>query len=74
MHRRDQVDHIAVRLGDTGSRKGFQDSYCVLRVQMRGFPASTVVDVGADAFATIDRAADRVGHLVEAQLRGSARR
>jgi hypothetical protein len=29
------------------------------------------VDVGADAYATIDRAVDRVGRLAEAQLHGT---
>ena len=69
MHRKDDVAHIAVKLGDTGSCRGRQDSYCVLRVQLRDLPAATVVEVGGrDAFATIGRGVDRVGRLVEAQL------
>ena len=69
VHRKDRVSHIAVKLGGTGSRRDHQDTYCVLRVKLRGLPAATVVDVGADDYATIDRAVDRVGRLAEAQLR-----
>ncbi|MDP3083643.1 MAG: hypothetical protein Q8N44_08130 [Rubrivivax sp.] len=71
MHRKNDVAYIAVKLGDTGSRRGQQDSYCVVRVQLRGLPAATVVEVGGDAYATIDRGVDRVGRLVEAQLNGA---
>jgi len=39
-----------------------------MRVQLRGAPAATAVDIGADAYDTIDRAADRVGQLVEELL------
>ncbi len=37
----------------------------------RGAPAGTVVDIGADAYDTIERTADRVGRLVEEQLRAA---
>ncbi|ODV13448.1 MAG: hypothetical protein ABT20_02025 [Rubrivivax sp. SCN 70-15] len=70
MHRSDRVAHIAVRLGDTGGRRGRGDTYCVMQVQLRGAPAATVVDIGADAYDTVDRAADRVARLAELQLRG----
>ena len=66
MHRSDRVAYVSVRIGGTGSR---QDMYCVMQVQVRGAPAGTVVDIGADAYDTIDRTADRVGRLVEEQLR-----
>jgi len=39
-----------------------------MRVQLREAPAATAVDIGADAYDTIDRAADRVGQLVEELL------
>lgn len=71
MHRKDDVVHIAVKLGDTGSRRGHQDSYCVLRVQLRDLPAATVAEVGGDAYEMIDSAVNRVGRLVEAQLNGA---
>lgn len=69
LHRSDRVVHVAVRFGDTGSRRGRHDTYCAVRVQLDGIPAATVVDIGADAYDTIDRAADRAGRFVEEQLR-----
>lgn len=72
MDRSDRVVQIAVQLGDTGSERFRHDCYCILRVQLRGLPAATVVDVGADAHATIDRAVERLGRLTEAQLAGAA--
>lgn len=72
MERRDRVVHIAVQLGDMGSERSRQDGYCILRVQLRGLPAATVVDVGADPHATIDRAVERLGRLTEALLAGTA--
>lgn len=69
MHRSDRIAHVSVKLGDTGSRRGHHDTYCVMCVQLRGAPAATVVDIGPDVHGTIDRAADRVSRLAEEQLR-----
>jgi hypothetical protein len=69
MHRSDHVVHVSVKIGDTGSLRGRHDIYCVMQVQLRGARAASVVDIGADAHATIDRAADRIGRLAEEQLR-----
>jgi hypothetical protein len=68
MHCSDRVAHVSVRIGGTGSRR---DTYCVMQVQVRGAPAGTVVDIGADAWDTIDRTAARVGRLVDEQLRAA---
>ncbi len=65
----ERVAHISVRFGENGQRSVRQDSYCVMQVQMHGALAATVVQIGADAYSTIDRAADRVGRLAEEQLR-----
>ncbi len=67
------VRHVEVRLGSASSRHGRQDTYCLMRVQLDGAPAATVVDIGADAFDTIDRAAARVARMAEEQLRLTAR-
>lgn len=72
-HRSDRVARVDVRLGSTGSRRGRPAVYCLMRVQLSGAPAATVVDIGSDAFETIDRAADRVGRLAEDQLQAAAR-
>lgn len=68
-HRRERIAHVSVKLGDTGSRRGFRDVYCVMQVQLRGARAATVVDIGADPLDTIDRTVDRVSRLAEEQLR-----
>lgn len=69
----DRVAHVTVRFGDTGSRQPGRDRCCVMQVQLRGAPAASVVDLGADAYATIDRAADRIARLVQVQLRAVRR-
>ncbi|NUZ04618.1 hypothetical protein [Piscinibacter koreensis] len=68
LHRSDRVAYIAVKVGDTRSRRGHRDTYCAMRVELNGVPPARVVDVGTDAYGTIDRAVDRVGRLVETQL------
>lgn len=70
--RSDTVAHIDVTLGDPARHRGLQDMFCVMRVQLRGVPAATVVDIGGDPFDTIDRAAGRVARLAEAQWRSHA--
>lgn len=67
-HRSGRLAHISVRLGDTRRGRGRQESYCVMQIQPRDAPSATVVDIGEDAYDTIDRAADRVAHLVEELL------
>lgn len=67
-HRSERLAHISVRLGGTPSSRGRQESYCVMQIQPRDTPAATVVDIGADAYDTIDRATDRVAQLVEELL------
>ncbi|MCW5633261.1 MAG: hypothetical protein KIT17_07980 [Rubrivivax sp.] len=71
-HRGEYVHHVDVRLGPARRRSGVDDLYCLMRVQLRGAPAATVVDIGADPFETIDRAADRLQRLADQQLRAAA--
>lgn len=68
-HHGDRVDRVDVKLGGTPSRRHRHDSFCVVRLQLRGIPPATVVDVGGDAYGAVDRAADRVGRLAAEQLR-----
>ncbi|WP_088287537.1 hypothetical protein [Ideonella sp. A 288] len=68
-HRSDRVEHIEVRFGDARERRPHQDSYCIVRLKLHGASAATVVQVGADAYSAIDRAADRACRLAEEQLR-----
>lgn len=76
MHTSDPVAHVSVKIGGTGGRRERRDTYCVMRVQVRGAPPATVADIGSDAYQTIDRTADRLGRLVNEQLRlaGDAKR
>lgn len=67
-HRSDRVEHVEVRLGDTESRRVHHDMYCLMQVHLIGTPVATVIEVGTDMYATIDRAVDRVGRLTDAQL------
>lgn len=69
MRRQDRVRRVEVRLGDTRSRRGLQDRYCLIQVQLTDAPAVTVVDGGADLYDVIDRAADRAGRLAGDRLR-----
>ena len=66
MRRSDRVAHVSVRIGGPGSYRGRQDTYCVMQVQVRGTPAATVVDIGANAYDTIDRTLDR-DYMMSAQ-------
>ncbi|MEJ8838387.1 hypothetical protein [Ramlibacter sp. AN1133] len=66
------VAHVSVKIGDASGRRAPHDAYCLMRVQLHGAPEATVVDIGADAYEAIDRAADRIGRLAEAQWRSGA--
>lgn len=66
LQRGDRVEHIEVRLGDR--RRRHHDMYCLMQVHLVGAPVATVIDIGTDTYATIDRAVDRAGRLAAAQL------
>lgn len=63
-----QVRRVAVRVGDENGPRGGIDKYCRIHVHLVGAPMATVEDVGADLYAVIDRAADRVGRVVTKHL------
>jgi hypothetical protein len=68
----DRLAHVEVALGDAGDSRAWQDSYCIVRVKLHGVPAATVVDVDADVYRAIDRAADRAWRVTREQLRLAA--
>lgn len=70
-HRSDRVRHVEVRLGSTGNRRSHEDIYCLMQVQLDGAPAATVVDIGADAFDTIDGSRHSAAALEFIASRGS---
>jgi len=68
LQRSDRVARVEVRLGSGRGRAGDHDTYCLMQVHLSGASAATVVDMGADMEATIERAAERVGRLAVAKL------
>ena len=74
MDRSDRIVRVSVRLSQAPARGQARDTCCVMSLQVRGAPASTVVHLDADAHQTIDRAAERVGRLAAEQLRQADRR
>jgi len=60
----DRVRRVAVRLGDENGPRGGVDKFCRIQVQLLDAPTAAIEDVGADLYAVIDRAADRVGRVV----------
>ena len=61
---RDQIQRVVVRLGDVSRRRLGADKFCRIRVYLFDAPVAVIADVGADLYAVIDRAADRVGRVV----------
>ena len=59
-----QLQRVVVRLGDENGPRGGVDKYCRMEVHVRDAPAAVARDVGADLYATVDRAADRLGRVV----------
>jgi len=74
LHHGDGIESVEVRLGEPRDRRAGEDMYCLMQVHVRAAPAVTVVDVGAGTFATIERAAERVGRLAGAQLQAAKAR
>lgn len=64
----DHIRRVAVRVGDENGPRGGVDKYCRIQVHLLDAPFAMVEDVGADLYAAIDRAADRVGRVVVKHL------
>lgn len=64
----DRIQRVAVRVGDENGPRGGVDKYCRIRVRLLDAPVAMITDVGADLYAVIDRAADRVGRVVVKHL------
>jgi putative sigma-54 modulation protein len=72
-----RIHRVVVRLGDQNGPRGGEDKVCRIRVYLLNAPVAVIVDVGADLYAVIDRAADRAGRAVVKHLdrsRGRVRR
>ncbi|GAB4550515.1 MAG: hypothetical protein Tsb007_02040 [Rhizobacter sp.] len=62
------IQRVAVRVGDENGPRGGVDKFCRIQVNLLNMPFAMVEDVGADLYAAIDRAADRVGRVVVRHL------
>lgn len=64
----DRIQRVAIRVGDENGPRGGVDRYCRIQVQLLDAPVAVIKDVGAELYAVIDRAADRVGRVVVKHL------
>ena len=64
----DRIQRVAVRVGDENGPRGGVDKYCRIQVHLLDAPVAVIKDVGAELYAVIDRAADRVGRAVVKHL------
>ena len=64
----DRIQRVAVRVGDENGPRGGVDKYCRIQVHLLDAPVAVIKDVGAELYAVIDRAADRVGRVVVKHL------
>lgn len=64
----ERMQRVSVRLGDENGPRGGVDKFCRIHVHLAGAPAALAEDVGADLYAAIDRAADRIGRVVGRRL------
>lgn len=60
----DRIRRVSVRVGDENGPRGGIDKFCRIQVHLTHVPVAVITDVGADLYAVIDRAADRVGRVV----------
>lgn len=64
----DRMQRVSVRVRDENGPRGGVDKLCRIRVHLVGAPAAVIEDLGADLYAVIDRASDRVGRVVVRNL------
>ncbi|MES2840827.1 HPF/RaiA family ribosome-associated protein [Hydrogenophaga sp.] len=64
----DRIQRVVVRVGDENGPRGGVDKFCRIQVHLLDAPVAVIDDIGADLYAVIDRAADRVGRVVVKHL------
>ncbi|MDP1692503.1 MAG: HPF/RaiA family ribosome-associated protein [Burkholderiaceae bacterium] len=64
----DRIQRVVVRLGDENGPRGGVDKFCRIQVHLLDAPVAVIDDIGADLYAVIDRAVDRVGRVVVKHL------
>ncbi|WP_276514462.1 HPF/RaiA family ribosome-associated protein [Comamonas aquatica] len=63
-----RIKRVLVRIGDENGPRGGPDKFCRMQVYLLNASAAVVEEVGVDLYATIDRAAERVGREVVKHL------
>ncbi len=61
---RDRTWRVTVRDGDENRPCGGVEKYCRIQVRLHDAPVVVVKDGGPDLYATIDRAAEHIAHVV----------
>lgn len=64
----DHIDTVSVRLEDMNGPRGGVDKECRVHVKLLGLPSVIITQSAKDAYAAVDRAADRLGHTVARKL------
>lgn len=64
----DRIKRVGVRIGDENGPRGGPDKFCRIQVSLVDAPTAVVEEVGVDLYASIDRAAERVGRVVVKHL------
>lgn len=64
----DRIQRVVMRLGDENGPRGGVDKFCRIQVHLLNAPDAVIDDIGADLYAVIERAADRVGRAVVKHL------
>ena len=64
----DRIKRVGVRIGDENGPRGGPDKFCRIHVSLVDAPTAVVEEVGVDLYASIDRAAERVGRVVVKHL------
>ena len=62
--RSDRIQRVVMRLGFKSGPRGDVDKFCRIQVFLIDAPEAAVEDFGADFYAVVDRATDRVGRVV----------
>jgi hypothetical protein len=66
--RQDRIESVAVRVRIGMPRGEHRDAYCLVRLQLAGAAAFTILDMNSDPLAAVARAMVRARRTVEAQV------
>ena len=62
------MQRVSICDGDKNGPHGGVDQFCRIQIYLIGAPVALIEDVGADLYAVIDRAIDRVGRVIGRNL------